>query len=522
MASNESKDTGPDLAAGIPLAAFGDRNLLQGHVGGKPVVLARVGGEVHAVGALCTHYNGPLVDGLIVGETIRCPWHHACFSLRTGEALGAPAFSPLSKWKVEQRDGQVFVTGKAAAEDLDAAGTGRDASRDPQRIVIVGGGAAGFAAAEMLRRRGFEGGLTMLSADEDAPYDRPNLSKDYLAGTAEEAWMPLRSQKFYASNRIELHLGCNVESIDTQARAVVAADGRKFPFERLLLATGAEPVRPGIPGAEQAHVFTLRSMADSRAIIERAKDARNAVILGAGFIGLEAAASLRERGLAVTVVTQDARPFERILGTELGDFIRSVHEDHGVRFELGTTIAHIGERTILLANGSEVDADLVIIGIGVRPRVALAEEAGIGTDHGILVDEFLETSIPGIFAAGDVARWRDLQGDDLRRVEHWVVAERQGQAAAENMLGLRQAFADPPFFWSAHYDMTIRYVGYAPTWDSVEIDGSLVGRDCVLRYRKGGDVVAVATIGRDVDALECEAMMENDAGRYAKRKGERR
>jgi NADPH-dependent 2,4-dienoyl-CoA reductase/sulfur reductase-like enzyme/nitrite reductase/ring-hydroxylating ferredoxin subunit len=508
MASHENQESGPDLAGGIRLSAFGDNTLLQGHVGEEAVVLARVGDEVLAVGATCTHYSGPLAQGIVVGDTIRCPWHHACFSLRTGEALGAPAFDPLAKWKVERRDGKIFVTGKQSEEEREAAFVKRDTTHDPQKIVIVGGGAAGFAAAEMLRRRGFDGQLTMFSSDEDAPYDRPNLSKDYLAGTAEEAWMPLRSNDFYADNRIDLQLRTTVKSIDTQAHTLATDDGRVFPYDRLLLATGAEPVRLKMPGAERPHVFVLRSMADSRAIIERAKTAKSAVVLGAGFIGLEVAASLRERGLAMHVVTQDAHPFVTVLGPDLGDFIRSLHEDHGVEFHLNTTIASIQERTVLLTNGREVAADLVIIGVGVRPRMALAEDAGIATDRGIKVDEFLETSVSGIFAAGDAARWHDLRSGEHRRVEHWVVAERQGQTAAENMLGLRRTFLDTPFFWSAHYDMAIRYVGHAPAWDTIEIDGSLADRDCMVGYKKGGKIVAVAAIGRDRQALVCKASME--------------
>lgn len=505
MASHETLDTGPDLSAGIPASALVAKTHLQGHVGDDRVVLARVGDEVLAVGAVCTHYSGPLADGIVVGDTIRCPWHHACFSLRSGEAIGAPAFDPLPRWKVERKADKFFVTDRLPD---DARQPSRDRNNDPQRIVIVGGGAAGFAAAEMLRRLSYEGELTMLSSDEDAPYDRPNLSKDYLAGTAEEAWMPLRSDDFYAEKGIDLHLRTTVAAIDTQAGVVATEDGRRFPYDRLLLATGAEPVRLRIPGVERQHVFTLRSMADSRAIIAKIDKANSAVVLGAGFIGLEVAASLRERGLSVHVVTQDAKPFEKVLGNELGDLVRSVHEDHGVEFHLNATIAAIHERTALLSNGREVDADLVVIGVGVRPRVTLAEQAGIATDRGILVDEFLETDKAGIFAAGDAARWLDLGSGEHRRVEHWVVAERQGQRAAENMLGLRRPFQDVPFFWSAHYDMTIRYVGHAVSWDKVEIDGNLADRDCMVGYKKGDSIVAVAAIGRDRQALDCGALME--------------
>ncbi|MGO4835356.1 FAD-dependent oxidoreductase, partial [Rhizobiaceae sp. 2RAB30] len=294
MASHGSEDSGPDLSTGIPSAMLDGKDLLQGHVGEETVVLARRGDEVFALGGKCTHYQAPLADGLIVGETLRCPWHHACFSLRTGEALAAPAFDPLNRWRVERRGDHLFVTDKLPKEQ-----TGQrevDASKAPQEIVIVGGGAAGFAAAEMLRRRGYSGRLTVLSSDNAAPYDRPNLSKDYLAGTAEEAWMPLRSPKFYARKDIDLRLETTALRIDTGRHVVTLSDGSDLPFDRLLLATGAEPVRLSVPGADRPHVRVLRSMADCRAIIDRLESARSAVVVGAGFIGLEVAASLRSRG----------------------------------------------------------------------------------------------------------------------------------------------------------------------------------------------------------------------------------
>ncbi|PSJ52159.1 FAD-dependent oxidoreductase [Pseudaminobacter soli (ex Li et al. 2025)] len=503
MASQENQDSGPDLSAGVPISAFDKNALLKGHVGEEPVVLARVGDEILAVGGACTHYSGPLGDGILVGDTIHCPWHHACFSLRTGEALAAPAFSPLARWKVEHRDGSVFVTEKLRAEPQPA----RDATKDPKRIVIVGGGAAGFAAAEMLRRRGFAGQLTMLSADEDAPYDRPNLSKDYLAGEAEDSWIPLRSAKFYARNNIDLKLSTSVDRIDRDASVVVTSSGEAIPFDRLLLATGAEPIRLPLPGTEQPNVFVLRSLADSRAIIAAAEQFKSAAIIGASFIGLEVAAALRTRGLEVHVVAPEAYPLEKVLGKEFGAFIRSVHEEHGVRFHLGTTPSRIDDRTVQLSDGKSIGADFVVMGVGVKPRIAQASKAGIATDKGILVDEFLETSVPGIFAAGDIAQWQDKIHNERRRVEHWVVAERQGQVAAENMLGMRRPFTSVPFFWSAHYDVSIRYIGYATSWDAVEIDGSIEKQDCIVAYKKGGQTVAAASINRDIGLLECEVAM---------------
>ncbi len=500
MTSTAVDDAGPDLTRGLTLAEFGDKPMLRGHVGNDAVLLARVGNEVLAVDAACTHYGGPLADGIIVGDTVRCPWHHACFSLRSGEALGAPAFDALSRWRVEREGERIVVRERQAA--VSAAPVSPTAAQ-PTDIVLIGGGAAGFACAEMLRRRGYRGRLTMLSEDADAPCDRPNLSKDYLAGKAPEEWIPLRPQDFYADNGIDLQLRTTVTRIDASARTVSTADGRSFPFDRLLLATGAEPVRLPIPGAEAPHVFTLRSLADSRAIIERARTAKSAVVLGSGFIGLETAAALRTRGLAVHVVSLDERPLEKVLGRDLGDFIRTLHESHGVTFHMGTSLASIGDRAVRLANGTELAAELIIIGVGVRPRIALAEAAGIAVDHGILVDEHLQTGVPGIFAAGDVARWHAAGSERTSRIEHWVVAERHGQVVAGNMLGARERFEEAPFFWSAHYDTTIRYVGQAPSWDSIEIDGDIAARDCLVSYWKGGKRVAVATIGRDAEALRC-------------------
>lgn len=498
MASPVKEDAGPDLTKGVTLADFGGKPMLRGHVGKKSVLLARVGDEVLAVGAKCTHYSGPLEEGIVVGDTVRCPLHHACFSLRTGEALGAPAFDPLPCWLVE-RDGDRIVV----RERVSAVPQGKTATGDrPQDIVIIGGGAAGIACAEMLRRRGFEGRLTMLSEDVDAPCDRPNLSKDFLAGSAPDEWIPLKPESFYTENNIDLQLSTAVTAIDESDRKVTTGDSRAFPFDRLLVATGAEPVRLPIPGAEQPHVFTLRSFADSRAIVERARAAKSAVVLGSGFIGLETAAALRERGIDVHVVSLDARPLEKILGPQLGDFIRGLHERHGVIFHMGASLAAIGAETVTLSDGAQLSADLVVIGVGVKPRTALAEAAGLAVDRGVLVNAQLETATPGIYAAGDVARWASGDEGQTMRVEHWVVAERQGQVVAENMLGACYAFQDTPFFWSAHYDVTIRYVGHAEDWDSIEVNGDIAARDCTVSYRRDGRVLAVATIGRDRAALE--------------------
>lgn len=507
MDDDQSK-AGADLTQGVPLADVPAAGMIAGHVGDEAVLLARRDNEFFAIGSTCSHYGGPLAEGLIVGDTVRCPWHHARFCLRTGEAIGAPAFNPMTCWRVEQRDGKLFVREKMAAPEQRRPGGAKGGAETPERIVIVGGGAAGFAAAEMLRREGFAGSVTLLSADDAAPYDRPNCSKDYLAGKAAEEWMPLRPPDFYARHAIDLQLGVEVVAIDARARHVELAGGRRIPFDKLLLATGAEPVRLTIPGADAPHVHVLRSLADSRAIIAGAQSARRAVVIGASFIGLEAAAALRTRNIEVHVVAPESRPLERVLGAAYGDFIRALHEEHGVIFHLADTAVAIDAANVRLKSGLGLAADLVVVGVGVRPRIGLAERAGLTVDRGVLVNAYLETSAPDIFAAGDIARWPDGRTGETLRIEHWVVAERQGQAVARNMLGRRQKFSDVPFFWSQHYDVPINYVGHAEAWDAVDIEGDMASRDCLVRFRRNGKVLAAASIFRDVDSLKEEAAME--------------
>lgn len=506
MSEGQPQPSGPDLAHGLALAELADGAMLLGHVGDQAVLLARRGQEVFAIGATCTHYGGPLAEGLLVDDTVRCPWHHACFSLRTGQALRPPALDPVSCWRVEQQGDRIFVREKGAAAPKPAP---LPAAVVPESIIILGGGAAGNSAAETLRREGYAGGIAMLSADSSAPYDRPNLSKDYLAGSASEEWIPLRSPEFYQKHGIELRLGARATAIDTARHEVQLEDGSRQPYDGLLMATGAEPVRLDVPGSELPH---MRSLADSRAIIRKAETAQRAVVIGASFIGLEVAASLRARKLQVHVVAPESIPMERIMGREVGGLVRKIHEEHGVQFHLGTTAASIDERSVTLKTGETLAADLVVVGIGVRPALGLAEKAGLTIDRGVAVNEYLETSASGIFAAGDLARWPDPHTGEKIRVEHWVVAERQGQTAARNMLGRRERFDAVPFFWSMHYDVPILYVGHAEKWDRVEIDGQVEARDCRVTYRRAGRVFAVATIGRDAENLRAEVELEGTIG----------
>jgi NADPH-dependent 2,4-dienoyl-CoA reductase/sulfur reductase-like enzyme/nitrite reductase/ring-hydroxylating ferredoxin subunit len=504
MGGHEAKLSGPDLEAGIPAGDLGTGTPLLGHAHGEPVVLVRRSDdEVVALGATCTHYSGPLAEGLIVGDTLRCPWHHACFDLRTGVPVRAPALNPLPCYQVDVSDGLIRVGSRTSGPVT------LRRSSSLRTIAIVGAGAAGESAAETLRREGYDGEILLFGADESPPVDRPNLSKDYLAGTAPEEWLPLRPPAFFGEQKIALTLGARVTAIDPAAHKLTLADGRVVDWDALLLATGADPVRPPIPGGDMPHVHTLRTLADSRAIIERATRAKRAVVVGASFIGMEVAASLRARGVEVHVVAPEAVPFERTLGRELGDLFRAVHEEHGVRFHLGHTVAAVEPDAVSLAGSDErLTADVVVLGVGVKPSIELARAAGLSVDRGVVVDDRLRTSAAGVYAAGDIARYPYAPTGEQVRIEHWAVAQRMGRVAALNILGGDLPFTAPPFFWTTQYDVTLSYVGHAESWDRVDVHGDLRARDATVAYRRGGQTLAVATVGRDKTSLEAEVAIE--------------
>jgi apoptosis-inducing factor 3 len=510
--SMEVKDmesfVGPDFGKGVPIDGLPDGGMIQGKVGGTDVVLVRRGGEFFAVGASCPHYGGPLVQGLVLGDELRCPLHHACFSLRTGEALRAPAFDAIPCWRVERIGENVFVREQLPAPIRKQTPGSLESRKHPASVVIVGGGAAGLAAADMLRREGYDKPVTIISADDSPPYDRPNLSKDYLAGTAPDEWIPLRSPDFYTERQIDLVLNSRVASLDAKQKRIQLEHGKIYDFGALLLATGADPVKLPVPGASDSQLHYLRTFADSRTLARKAASAKQVVVVGASFIALEVAASLRARGVAVHVVAPEQQPLVRVMGSEVGRFIRGLHEAQGVVFHLGETVARVDRRNTTLSGGVVLDADFLVLGVGVRPSLALAEQAGLRVDRGIVVDEYLETSAPGIFAAGDIARWPDPHSGGLVRIEHWVVAQRQGQVAARNILGRRERFDAVPFFWTQQYGVSIKYVGHAEKWDAVDINGSLEAKDCSVTYKLAGRTLAVATISRDLQNLQVEAAME--------------
>jgi NADPH-dependent 2,4-dienoyl-CoA reductase/sulfur reductase-like enzyme/nitrite reductase/ring-hydroxylating ferredoxin subunit len=522
MSDDSNELTGPDLTQGVEIRSVGPGQLLGGHAFGEPVVLAHADPNWFAVGGKCTHYGAPLAEGVIVGETLRCPWHHACFSLHNGAASCAPALNDLASYDVAIENNVVRVVRKRDEGQLKGEAHRTRGSRapdhvlfektpvtGPKSVLILGAGAAGNACAEMLRREAYRGPITLIDPDRDVPYDRPNLSKDYLAGTAPEEWLPLHPKEFYESQRIEIVSRVEAIKLDVKSKTVQLSDGTSRSYGCLLIATGASPVRLEIPGADR--IFYLRTLRDCRVIIERIGKAKKAVLIGASFIGLEVAASLVTRGLKVGLVAPEKLPLEQVMGAELGTLVKSIHEEKGVSFHLGHTVKAVEENGVVLDDDSRLDADIVIAGIGVKPNLELAQAAGLTIDNGLAVNEFLETNVRGIFAAGDVARWPDAYSDVRLRVEHWVVAERQGQCVARNMLGQRDRFDDIPFFWSAHYDkLKISYTGHVERWDSTKIDGDVTKMDCAISYMVSGRRRAMATINRDRRNLQTEVALETE------------
>lgn len=491
----------PDLTQGVEPSRIPDGGILAGKVGEDDVLLFRAGDEISAVAATCTHQGGPLAEGLIDGDTVRCPWHHACFSLRSGEALRAPAFRPLDRWRLEHRDGKAFVT-----EKLEPRTERHRPSEGAAPIVIVGGGAAAFAAADGLLRRGCDSPITMLSADTEPPYDRTTLTKEHLDGSTPEDDLPLAPS--LSERGVTLELEAKVEAIEPDARRVRLPGGRSLPYGKLLLATGAEPRRLDLPGAELPHVRLLRTLDDCRALIERLDSRPRVVVVGGSFIGMEAAASLVSRKLEVEVVTPDREPMARQFGPELSRLIVDTHRKHGTKLHLGRKPARIEPDAVVLDDGTRLPADLVLVGIGVAPCTGLAEKAGLEVDNGVVVDGRLRSSHADIWAAGDIARWPDPHSGRRIRVEHWVVAERQGQHAAAAMLGDDEPYDDVPFFWTRHFDLIVNYVGHAERWDELIVEGDLAKGDGLVRFRAAGRDLAVATVGRDLESLQEELAME--------------
>lgn len=470
-------------------------------VEGGDILLTNVGGKISALGAFCTHYSARLINGVLSGDTIVCPSHHACFCAKSGDLREPPALNALPKFEVVLRGEDIVVKlpekiGKMRIPEM----VSPDPARDARTFVVLGGGAAGNAAAQSLRQSGFQGKILLISNETDLPYDRPNLSKDYLQGEAKEEWMPLRSEKFFQNRGIELMLGKNVTGVDPRSRTIALEAGEGIRYDKLLLATGSVPRRLNVPGEALTNIFTLRSISDSRALVKACATAPRIVIVGASFIGLESASSLRKRGLQVTVVAPEAVPFEHVFGKEIGSMLRTAHEENGVAFHLGTAVEKFeGEDTVkavTLKNGVRIDADVVLIGAGVKPNTEFLKDIPAQVDGSIRTDSHFQVA-EDIYAAGDITSIPDPQTGEYIRIEHWRTAEQQGRDAALNMAGIPTANVSIPFFWTKQANLSIRYLGYTRGWDEIVFDGDVESRSFVAFYIRNNEVRAAAGCKRD-------------------------
>lgn len=478
------------------------------------ILLARVGDRFHAVSASCPHYGGNLAEGALCGTHVVCPLHHAVFSVVNGDLEEPPALDALVSYEVRVEGERVMVSVPEEVSDRRAIELAkRDVAADSRQFVIIGAGAAGYVAAQTLREEGFRGQIVMITREDRGPYDRPNLSKDYLHGHAEPEWMPLRPQEFFAEHDIQLVLNREVTRVDAQAKTIVFEGGETMDYDALLVATGGAPVRLNIPGSDLKNVCVLRSFADTDAIIEIAERSRRVVVVGASFIGMEAAYSLRERGLDVTVVAPSQEPFSVTLGNEIGAVFRREHERHGVHFKLGSIVYRFegshNVEAVTLDNGESIETDMVVVGVGVRPVTNFLDGVELDQSGGVVVDSRLRAA-DGLFAAGDIVSFVDVRTGERLRIEHWRTAQQQGRVAARNMLGRDVPFTGVPFFWTQQFDLTLRYVGHAAAWDEIVFQGDVAPHDFLAFYVKENRVLAVAGMNRDRELAAVEALMKLD------------
>jgi apoptosis-inducing factor 3 len=486
-----------DLKEGI-LAGF--------DLGKRRVVALRHNGAIHACSGKCTHYGAPLEQGFLKAHSITCPWHQARFDVTSGEMKAAPALDHLKHYETKVENGAVYVRLSMRARPSPKPET------EHKIFAIVGAGAAGNAAAETLREEGFAGRIILISPETDLPYDRPSLSKDYLAGKAKPEWIPLRSREFYRERGIEFVQGRRATAVDADRRTVTLEGGEKLSWDSLLLATGGKPRPLGIPGETMKGVFLLRSFRDAEQIVNALEGARRVAVIGASFIGLEAAAALRQRKLEVSVIAPETVPLGKIFGEDIGAWLKGIHENQGVRFYLGRKPVEIAGsesvKGVRLDNGTEVAADLVVAGVGVSPILDYLSGTAMVNENSVPVDPRLRTSAPGVFAAGDIASVPYAPIGRRIRVEHWAVAERQGQHAARAMLGLAKPYDEIPFFWTRQYDMSLCYLGWAMSYDRIAYRGRIGEEGILAGYFEKGKLLAVASLRRSMELMILGELMK--------------
>mmetsp|Transcript_18743 Transcript_18743/g.28771 ORF Transcript_18743/g.28771 Transcript_18743/m.28771 type:complete len:493 (-) Transcript_18743:166-1644(-) len=472
------------------------------------VLVAKFKGEVYAIGAYCSHFGAPLAKGVLFDDKVMCPYHAAGFSVKTGALEFAPGRDGVPSYPVTQKDGKYFVTVPKKMEKKQIA---KMAKRDPEnktKMVIIGGGAAGLNCAETLRQSDFTGEIVVLSEEKALPYDRTLLSKQLAKGNASK-WS-LRESGFLDSYDIDYHLGYKAVGIDKASQQVQLADGSTVSYDKLLIATGGRAFKPPTPGIDLDNVFLLRTSEDQANIKKAAANAKNIVVVGAGFIGSETVANLQKTysGKKNVHMVCDAVPMEKYFGYDVGAMFLHEHDKNGAKVYVNhdlTKIKYDGEgkvNKVVLESGYEIPADLVIVGAGIAPNVELAESAGLTMEaRGVKTNPFLQTSDPNIFAAGDIASFPNWHTGSTTRIEHWIAAQDQGSYAAFNMLGKMVPYGNIPFFWTNHYGKGMQYCGHATEWDSIHIDGVPRDNKFLAYYIKNDKVLAIAGQGRNNELL---------------------
>lgn len=472
---------------------------------GKKILLARIGDRFYATGAECPHYGAPLAEGLLCGDRVICPWHKSVFRITDGALLDPPALEGLTHYEVFVEDGRVYLRWPESEEPPPQPSN----PPDQRCFLIAGAGAASTAAAENLRALGFTGRLVTISRESETPYDRPALSKEFLSGEVGLDMLPLRPPEFWEQHRIERRTE-EIVDIKPAEHQVVFSNGESIAYDRLLLATGGTPNKLEVPGADLGNIFTLRSEADAKKILQAAQPGVRTVIIGGSFIGMEVAASFAHRQLPVTVVIRESVPFERALGPEVGRILQNWHEAHAVVFKLNTEIASFeGQGTVrhvLLKSGEELPADVVVLGTGVHPATSFINSLEKRKDGGLIADNMLRVA-NDIYAAGDIAVFPEIYGGKPTRIEHWRVAQQHGRAAAANMLGAAQPFQGVPYFWTRHFDQSFEYVGHAEDWDDLILQPGEKPPAFMAFYIKGDRILAAAACERDKEIAALHELM---------------
>jgi len=479
------------------------------------ILLIKNNGKISALGANCTHYGAPLEEGVLCGEVIICPWHHACFNAETGNLVEPPARDSLPSYQVKI-DGENIIVNvpEPIKQSHIPYMTKEDVGKDKRSYVIIGGGAAGNAAAQALREADYAGKIIMITQENRVPYDRPNLSKDYLQGEAQPEWMPLRSDDFYKEYGIEIKFYSKVESIDFSTKVVLLESGERVKYDKLLLAKGGIPRKLEIEGSELKNIFYLRSFDDTDKIIVASENAKSIAVIGASFIAMETAFSLHERRkVPITIIGMEKVPFEKVFGKEIGMFFQTKHEAHGINFKLNRKPIKIEGKeraeSILLDNNERINVDLVIVGVGVKPATDFIKNLHLEDDGSIKVDKYFQAA-EDVFASGDIVKFPYKKMDSFIRIEHWRIAEQQGRIAGFNMAGKKVEFDDVPFFWTVQAGTSLRYVGYSAEWDEIITWGEIPSESFISFFVKDKKVHAAAGIGHDKEMAAIQCLIRNN------------